>query len=195
MEVVPVKMDDDKCNAYLNLALSDIMSGDMSSARDYCVKILNKNPENKTVAKLKATLDNLKQPNGRYKKFDSAENVIDFIYEIFNAEVLCKNPKIIEFCKNLVKHYNYEIKKERTISSSKIEAIYSKIQTLNYNNKDKNLDYSYLNEFFSELSQIAHQRSVASNRLMKGYIIFKVFVWLLFAAFIIAALIYSNKNK
>ena len=184
------KMDDDKCNAYLDLALSDIISGDISSARDYCVKILNKNPENKTVAKLKAVLDKLKQSNGRYKKFDSAGNVVDFIDEIFNAEILYKDQKIVDFCVELL-NFNEELSNS-SIYCTKIKSLELKISTINYNNKNNNLDYSALDDCITEWSRNAfdYKQYQKSESILK---VFRPVFW--FFVIMLAIFLFSRCAK
>lgn len=143
------RISEEKFNGYFDLIVEDIISGDLSSARDYCLRILNKNPQDKLIAKIKSKIDGLKQPNGRYKKLEDFYEVCYFTEDFFSDEKIYNNDKTLEFCERLFTSYQGTCCSIETATH-----LYNRVYSLRQKEKTNRYD---------RLIQILHSKIVSIN--------------------------------
>lgn len=183
------KMSEEKLKGYFELIVSDIISGDLPSAKEYCLRILSAHPQDKTIAKIKQKIDGLKQSNGRYKRIESLYEAIYFIDDFFYNKEIYTNDRTIRLVEELLFEFQ-----SGYCSLDSLKRLYQKIYNIKQNLGDNryNKILNILKECISIEKAKEARRQAAEARWKKIKIISIIIFILIFLT--IFFVIKSNKT-
>lgn len=185
------KINEQKLEGYFDLIVSDIITGDLPSAREYCLRILSANPTDKLIAKIKANIDILKQSNGRYERIESLYQALDFVNDFFYNEEIYTDNRTIRLVEELLFKFQWD-----TGSLYSLKELYQKIYNIEKDTNDNryNKILSILSDCFSrEKARNAEEaRKQAEEARRKKIKTIAILVSVLMALIVFSVLILEN---